>query len=190
MHRILLLLACTGCFFALACSNTSSSGSGGDNDAAVDNDAGNGCVAYDSDASLTTPTVSFQTEVIPIFEHSCGVSGATCHGDPSSEKDGLQRPFLGEYDGGTDPAAVISAIVGVASNEDPKMDEVTAGEPTKSYLMHKMDGDQCTLAAGCATGSTPYTNCGQLMPQTTPIPLEQSTRDTIRRWIAQGATSK
>jgi hypothetical protein len=196
MHRIHLLLACTGCLFALACSNTSSSGSSGGNDAAVDNDAGAGCVAYVSDASLTTPIVSFQTDILPVFETSCGVGGATCHG--ATNETTLDRPYLGTFDGdGGESAAILSGIVGVAASEDPTMDVVKAGSPDQSYLMYKLDDDQCLQAADCAPQQATiaainpglgYSGCGTVMPQTG-VQLEASMRDTIRRWIAQGAKS-
>jgi hypothetical protein len=184
MRRIFILLTSISCLSALACSNSSTPSTGETPDSGG-NDSG--CNAYVSDADLTAPTVSFKTEVLPILQ-SCGVAGATCHGDIAGEDAGLQRPFLGLFDGGTVPATVISAIVGVPSNEDPQMSEVTASSPTNSYLMHKLDGDQCTLASSCAKGSTIYTMCGANMPQTSLTLLDVSTRDTIRRWIAQGAT--
>ncbi|WP_394838365.1 hypothetical protein LVJ94_15805 [Pendulispora rubella] len=62
------------------------------------------------------------------------------------------------------------------------MNFVTPGDPAQSYVMHKLDGDQKQLAAAC-TGEP---DCGSQMPQGQP-PLAQSTRDTIRRWITEGA---
>jgi hypothetical protein len=186
MPRIFILLACSSSLSALACSNSSTSSAGETPDGGGTD---SGCTAYVSDADLTAPTVSFKTDVLPIFQQSCGIAGATCHGDIAGEDAGLQRPFLGLFDGGTVPATVISAIVGVPSNEDPQMNEVTASSAANSFLMHKLDGDQCTLATSCAKGSTIYTTCGANMPQTSLTLLDVSTRDTIRRWIAQGATS-
>jgi hypothetical protein len=191
MHRIFLLLGCAGCLLPLACSNSSSGGGGGGG-----GDAG-GCVAYVSSVDLTTPTVSFQTDVLPIFEQSCGIGGGTCHGIASEAV--LLRPFLGVFDddASTDSAAIVNGIVGVASNEDPQMDLVKAGDPSQSYMMHKLDGDQCTLETDCApaestivAASNPtYTGCGTLMPQSPEVLLPQAKRDTVRRWIAQGASN-
>jgi uncharacterized protein (DUF39 family) len=48
--------------------------------------------------------------------------------------------------------------------------------------MHKADADQCAFAGECN-----FPNCGQLMPNGTNIPLPVANRDTVRRWIAQGA---
>jgi hypothetical protein len=189
MHPIFSLLASLGCLSAVACSNSSTpSGSSPD---------GGSCTAYVSTADLTKPTVSFQADVLPIFQQSCSIGGATCHGAPNETA--LLRPFLGTsgVDGGADPETILSGIVGVASKEDPQMKIVAASDPSQSYLMHKIDDDQCTLATECASqqaaivaaGNSGYTGCGLLMPQTNAEPLDVSTRDTIRRWIAQGAAN-
>jgi hypothetical protein len=103
---------------------------------------------------------------------------------------------LGSPDGKDSAAAVVKSIVGVIAAEEPMMMLVTAGDPTHSYLMHKMDGDQCTLATQCNAGEykAAYPNCGGIMPQ--PIPpqttsnlLAPSDRDVVRAWIKQGAQS-
>jgi hypothetical protein len=91
-------------------------------------------------------------------------------------------------------SAIVSRIVGTKSGEDPNMNLVTAGDPANSYLMHKMDGDACTLAAQCNMGPfhAAYPDCGANMPN--PVPpamtsqlLAPSQRDTVRAWIKQGA---
>jgi hypothetical protein len=180
MRRLFLLLASLTSLTAAACST--SSGSPGDNDAGPGADA---CVPFESDADLTTPTVAFSTDILPTFQRSCGIAGSTCHGAPSVATT-QQRPFLGFPDGGTDSGQVVTGIVGVAANEAPQMTLVVAGDPGSSYLMHKLDGDQCQFAAECAQGPTQYTDCGQQMPYSSP-PLDEDTRDVVRRWIAQGA---
>jgi hypothetical protein len=161
-------------------------------DASVDTgvDAGDPDVCeplYETDADLTTPKVNFDKTVLPIFEKGCGIAGSTCHGAPNVTFQ--QRPYLGEFDGGTDAAAVIEGLVGVASSEDPQMNLVEAGDPTQSFLMHKLDGDQCNLVAACAASQTNYTNCGTGMPYLNSA-LPAATRDTVRRWIAQGGKSE
>ncbi|MGH7298025.1 MAG: hypothetical protein ACRELB_24005 [Polyangiaceae bacterium] len=183
MRRMLLLLASMTSLAAAACSN-STGGSGGPGvDAGQPADA---CVAFQSDADLTAPTVAFSTDILPTFQRSCGIAGSTCHGARSVTTQ--QRPFLGFPDGGTDAGEIVSDIVGVAANEDPSLNLVVAGDPGQSYLMHKLDGDVCQFAAACAQGPTQYTDCGQQMPYSSP-PLDESTRDVVRRWIAQGAQS-
>ena len=79
-----------------------------------------------------------------------------------------------------DAAAVHRDIVGVPSRVLETMPLVTAGDPAKSFLMHKMDGDQCAFDCG-------ENSCGSLMPEDGSKPLPVLNRDTIRRWIAQGA---
>jgi hypothetical protein len=142
------------------------------------------CTPYVSDAGLTTPTTTYSMDVATIFQHSCALGEGACHGDPNEKTQG--RPYLGLPDGGGNAAQVLMGIVGVKSTEDPSMNVVTAGDPSKSFLMHNMDNDQNCFAADCANNGTPYTNCGGLMPSLNPL-LDQPTRDTVRRWIAQGA---
>ena len=47
--------------------------------------------------------------------------------------------------------------------------------------MRKLDGSQCVLDAQCKGGS-----CQESMPKGDGL-LDLATRDTVRRWIAQGA---
>ena len=165
-------------FVAPACSTTSS---------APDAGAG-GCQPYVSTANLASPVVSFGGDVVPIFRRSCSVGGDSCHGDPSVTAE--QRPFLGyaDSDGGTSSlAAIHDAIVGVTSGEDLLMSYVAAGDPAHSFLMHKLDDDQCTLISQCMAGASFRPNCGVFMPYQFPDILDAATRDTVRRWIFQGA---
>lgn len=182
---------------ATACSS-SSSGSAND------------CYDYTTFVG-TTPAVSFKTDVLPIFQTSCALA-TSCHGcDPTMTPGcttGGISPFLGTpmSDGAPSAmqvAAIISATVGQpaavqTSTVDPTtmvgnpgMMIVAAGSPQTSFMMYKLDGDPtatnpddevtCTTLA-CAAGNT----CGQAMPSGGPQ-LPQASRDTIRRWIAQGA---
>ena len=61
---------------------------------------------------------------------------------------------------------------------------VTAGDPTRSFLMLKMDGTQDTQANACTAGE--MGSCGLSMPYGTL--LDQGTRDRVRAWIAMGAS--
>jgi hypothetical protein len=139
------------------------------------------CEPYVSDANLASP-VSFGSDIAPIFQQNCASIAGTCHGDPGS------LPRLGSVDGGFDAAIVRSNIVGVLTVEDPTMDFVAPSDPAHSYLMHKMDGDECTLAAECEAGmfSDDFPNCGSPMPFLRPQ-LPEATRDAVRAWIQQGA---
>ena len=189
--------------------SSSSSGGASSADAGADGPSGDGCAAYVSDADLTIPTVSFSTDVLPIFEHSCGLS-SSCHGDRSDIR--ARGIFLG-CDMATSMACVVSppvapqvypSLVGPEAGtplETTAMPFVMPGDPEQSYLMHKIDGDVC-MVTGCVTdnaavkqaGDTPGAAgpgqpsswCGMLMPFNLAL-IDPARRDTIRRWIKQGA---
>lgn len=175
MPRRSFVLASTlfaAAFLAFACSSPSSpagGGGGGGNSPDV-------CAPYATPAGfdLTTPKVSFKGDVLPIFEVSCGLS-SSCHGTPNGP-----REFLGSKTVTSDPTTILAGIVGVASADLPAMSFVKAGDDQNSFLMHKIDGDECTLNAQCGG------NCGVSMPQDSPL-LPVASRDVVRRWIAQGA---
>jgi hypothetical protein len=119
--------------------------------------------------------------------NTCGSAGATCHGSSNNDASATGLIFLGEANGGAPSSAVLPNIVGQASPEDPKMDIIKAGDPGNSYLMHKLDGDQCVYSADCSGAvNVTFADCGAQMPDLGPY-LSQTQRDVIRRWIAQGA---
>ena len=167
-----------------ACSSNSPGAATPPGDAGSEASAGDsGCPPYHSTADLSTP-VSFGSNVMPIFQQNCAAQ-QFCHGDPNFAP---LQPVLGSPDGGIDAATVLSQIVGVKSVEDPTMNLVAARDPANSYLMHKLDGDQCTLAQQCkgTAYSSVYPNCGSQMPLSA-VPLAVTDRDTVRAWIQQGA---
>ena len=134
-------------------------------------DAG-ACVAYASDPGLDlmTPTISFKTDVMPILTASC--SSASCHGVTDNPQGNL---FLGaELKHGADAAKVYTSLVGPPAGELGSMPYVTMGQPAKSYLMHKLDGDQCMYENACANQS-----CDDTMPRDGQLPV--ATRDIVRR---------
>jgi hypothetical protein len=140
------------------------------------------CEPYTPDADLSA-TVSFSASVIPIFQKNCASIGGTCHGDQG------KSPRLGSADdGGIDAAIVLESIVGMVSAEDPTMAFVTPSDPAHSFLMHKIDADQCTLSAECEESlfSDDFPNCGSPMPFLRPT-LPETTRNEVRAWIQQGA---
>lgn len=140
-------------------------------------DAGN-CVAYmvPSDLDLTTPTISFKSQVMGVLNSNCG--STMCHGNPTEPTGGM---FLGDSGmQGADSDAAYAQLVGVASHENTGMMRVVAGAPQSSYLMHKLDGDQCLFDMACGS-----MGCQQNMPMGFEMSIDQ--RDTIRRWISQGA---
>lgn len=97
-----------------------------------------------------------------------GCLGAACHSA------GAQQPDL-ETD-------AYAAMVGVGSVGAP-LQYVAAGSSADSYLMHKLDATFMLDASlgGCGCGG------GSPMPAGGAPLLEQDVRDTIRRWIDEGA---
>jgi hypothetical protein len=143
------------------------------------------CVAYTSAADLSQP-VSFRRDVMPIFHASCG----GCHRAPMNTTPHSLE--LGGGDAGVDPSELLTKLVGAKAAEMPEMELVAPGDPANSYLMHKMDDDQCTLAAQCNAGAlgSKFPNCGGAMPPvpaSSPPKLSAATRDIVRAWIHQGA---
>jgi hypothetical protein len=129
--------------------------------------------------NLMSPTTALKADVMVVFNNNCGA--AACHGSTSSAENpsGL---FLGsETAKGADSAQVYAALVNKKGNELASMSFITPGNPSQSYLMHKMDGDQCQFDAECG-GS-----CLAEMPNGLGHVLPSTTRDIVRRWIAQGA---
>ena len=118
-------------------------------------------------SSIDTPK-SLHADVLPIFQNSC-TANPTCHGTP----DGIEVFLTG--------GDIRGRLVGVPSSELATMPYITAGDPTNSYLMHKVDGTLDDFAAHCAKG-----DCGAQMPKGE-TPLSSSDRDVIRAWIEQGA---
>lgn len=133
------------------------------------------CVAHEAPAAsaLSAPPTTF-ADVAPIFTQSCAFSA--CHASHSSSNHGL---FLAPKN--DDDEKSVKAGLAAKSRALPAMPYVTPGNPSESFLMRKLDGDQCVLDARCAGGS-----CGDSMPQGNPL-LTEAARDTVRRWIAQGA---
>lgn len=71
-----------------------------------------------------------------------------------------------------DAAASYDNLVGVESVQQPDLERVTPGDADASYLIHKLEGADSIS--------------GEQMPAFAE-PLEQSTIDTIRQWIDEGA---
>jgi hypothetical protein len=137
----------------------------------------------------TTPQVSYETDVLPIFRRSCGLS-PVCHGSTTS---GGAKLYLGPAltDATPDAAArqtIVDALVGQPSKTAPSTNIVASTDPEHSFLMLKMDGCQNSAGLTCTAqpAATCDTACGDPMPQTGDR-LAASERDVVRRWIAQGA---
>jgi hypothetical protein len=179
-----------------ACSSSSSGGSGGNCDTGGANGGTcnppgpNATPAYVpcvTGSALQSPSVSFAKDIQPIFNQSCAIAGATCHGNAMTDPKTTGQIYLGSQDGGVTAMDILPKIVNQPSPENGQMSVVKAGDPANSYLMHKLDGDFCQYASACnATHNPIFANCGIQMPFNSGV-LDQSARDKIRRWIAQGA---
>ncbi len=137
------------------------------------------CVAYVNPVTtdLTTPAMSFAHDVMPVLTSNC--SSSSCHGIADNPKGEL---FLGaQLAKGADATTVFAGLVGPMSAQLKSMPFVTPGDPTTSYIMHKLDDDQCTYETSCISG-----NCMASMPFASQL-LVVEKRDIVRRWIAQGA---
>lgn len=158
-------------------------GTGGSGGGGTGGSGGSACFDY-SKFDGTTPAVSFQTDVLPVFQRSCGVA-SSCHGDITSPNE--NRPYFGPNKDTTatqaDIDAIFADVVDVGSFYEPGMMIVKTGDPENSFLMYKLDDTLGCDALSCAGNKA----CGAMMPQGASEPLALAERDAIRRWIAQGA---
>ena len=168
MRRMIQILGAVAAgALAVACSGGSAGDGAGDAN----------CPAYvvPAGTDLTTPAVTFKAQVLgTIFVNNCGTS--SCHGVTP----GMGGLFLGTST--ADAPTVYAELVGKDSTELLSMPFVTAGDPEQSYLMHKMDGDQCQFNQQCVAPG-----CMASMPYGATMALPVAYRDLVRRWIAQGA---
>jgi hypothetical protein len=109
---------------------------------------------------------------MPIFAQHC--ASTACHGSTRGGNNGV-------YLGAEDPSRVASETTTQASITLPSMSIVKPGDPSNSFLMHKLDGDLCTLQRSCEGG-----DCLDPMPKGKPL-LDEAQRLSVRRWITQGA---
>lgn len=172
----ILLAAC----LAVACSQSSGVSAAGDpptqdETAATEPSAPAACIAHEAPAAstLAAPVADFANDVAPILVKSCAF--AACHASKGAANHGL---FLNAT---ADDVDAVKASLLAKAKTAPSMAYVAPGDPDGSFVMHKLDGDQCTLAAKCAGG-----DCGKSMPSGNDL-LPEESRDAIRRWIAQGA---
>jgi hypothetical protein len=110
--------------------------------------------------------VTFAADVQPIFSSSCASSG--CHGSPSSSANPAGKPMVLES------GQAYDNIVGVASAQLPSMPRIMPGDPTRSYLIRKLEGTH--VQAGGSGSRMPIGN-----------PLPPSTIAILRQWVSEGA---
>jgi hypothetical protein len=146
--------------------------------------------------STTSATLSFKNDIMPIFRSNCAKPGA-CHNDTSTYSKmaaGGGRPYLGTaIDGGAETTPDIAMVYAGLMKPSleyttPSINYITPCDPTKSFIMLKMDPSFSTIdASHCAHGDFAGI-CGLPMPSDlTTGSLPQATRDMVRNWISQGA---
>jgi len=163
----LVLMTCAASLSTSSGCDDGSSGGGGDGGAS-ETDA-QGCFDYTRFTPSGT-TRSFQADVLPIFEQSCGLS-ASCHGNVNSpETPSGYQPYLGAVNPDEIPSdvALIRSVIIDQDSHLATMKIVDPGKPETSFLMHKMDGDLDCASLACT-------------------PLPRASRDIVREWIVQGA---
>jgi hypothetical protein len=122
-------------------------------------------------------------DVLPLFRRSCGVS-TSCHGSmnaPTPAQHYLGPSLASPAPSVSEMQMIIDGVVGVGAVKEPTMKVIETGSPQRSFLMFKLDGLNCSKLTCSAD------ECGALMPKGNTQPLPAVERDTIRRWIAQGA---
>jgi hypothetical protein len=144
--------------------------------------------------SCATATVSFKSDVIPVFQQSCTLS-MVCHGQMNNSAE--ESLYLGENMGTTDPNAVYNMLVGVKAKEIPSMNLVTAGDLENSFLWHKVNDSMTTLnadplASQCAMATAKCTDCNMSQPCGATMPYLGAALDpkfacTLQNWIEGGA---
>ena len=114
---------------------------------------------------------TFSQDVVPLFQGSCGF-GSGCHG--TAQPAGHVQLTLGSGD-----AATLLARLKEKSVREPSLPLVDPGNPSGSFLLHKVTGDYTGLP--CAPSA-----CGERMPQRS-TSLPQESLDMLELWIQQGA---
>jgi hypothetical protein len=160
----LTIIAGALALFDCGCSADSGSSSSGDDV--------NSCSAHTRPATVSTKEVSFQRDVIPIFQTSCAFS--SCH---SSQN--MNGVYLGVKGKTTDGQAIRTALLDQKSKAITSMPYVTPSNPTESFLLRKLDGDLCNLS--CTNDK-----CGERMPKGGDA-LDAEKLQTIESWIQSGA---
>jgi hypothetical protein len=111
-----------------------------------------------------TPTISFASNIQPIFDVSCAL--ASCHTGaiPAENLDLSRGRARGE-------------LVGVPSRQMPDQDRIVPGDPDASYLVQKIEGTSgTTMPLGCPGA-----------PQAGAVCLSGDQIAAIRTWISECA---
>lgn len=135
---------------------------------------------------------SFRAHILPTFQGACTFS-SSCHGSKTRSQVDL---YLGEKLPRTaademSSAAIsemLAGVIGRASVTAPDVQLIAAGNAASSFLMHKIDDTHRDQGYACTAQASDLDHpCGDSMPQTAEELLCSKERETIRRWIEQGA---
>ena len=116
---------------------------------------------------------SFRKDVIPVLTGSCSLS--SCHGDRNG------NPGVGIYLPLGDPEGIYQDLMR-ESRLAPGVKFVVPRDPANSFLYAKITGDLAKFAASCSSGG-----CGEPMPPGAKI--SSADRDTVQKWITEGAAN-
>jgi hypothetical protein len=127
---------------------------------------------------------SFRQDVLPTIQRNC--TDFLCHGNEIAAAAGL---YLGRPPPAVvDASVLVASLVGMRSRTAPALDLVTAGSPSTSFLLLKVEGCQNALGLSCKPqlGSHSGEPCGDVMPQGA-RPICTNERRLMSSWIAAGA---
>ncbi len=118
-------------------------------------------------ADARNPYPSFKSDVVPIIQQSCSLTA--CHASKESN-----LGILLQYD----TLQLYTELQKTSPTAHTPF--VVAGDPSKSYLILKMEAKQATLASEC-----PSMNCGNVMPPDDPLAAAKI--KVFTDWIMAGA---
>ena len=137
----------------LACLSIGCAGEGG-------GEGGGGPKPPECTSQVPGDPISYQANIAPLLARSCGLAG--CHLPPLVNA-GLDLT----------PAKAYNQMVGVNSQQVPRLKRIKPGDPDNSYLIHKLEGRSDIIGVRMPRGNGPYLTDGQIL--------------VIKRWIANGA---
>jgi len=127
--------------------------------------------------------VSFSSDLMPFFSVSCAFGG--CH-DEQTHQAGLDLgPNVSEGPADTAAMHAVHDSLLAAATTTPDLPRVAPHDPSRSFLMLKLEGCQNALGLTCTHGVRGLP-CGARMPYLSP-PLAPAQRAMLARWIGDGA---
>jgi hypothetical protein len=133
--------------------------------------------------NLEGADVSFANDLKPFFSTTSAFGG--CH-DGNTRQAGLYLGpnFLDGPATAQNRADALASLLSI-SRTAPSMHRVTPFDPTRSFLMLKVEGCQNRMGLTCG-GAVAGKPCGDRMPgQSDELPSEK--KSLLARWIARGA---